>query len=76
MAQPLKMPRMNLADYLYEKRISPPEFGRMIGVTGQAVRQWLRGETHPTAKQVNSIRRVTDGAVLPNDLFPESEAAE
>jgi len=61
---------MKLHLYMEAHRLTPREVGERVGVTTEAVRRWLRGET-PSSTQLRKIYEVTDGIVAPNDFFLE-----
>lgn len=60
---------MRLADYLAENSISPRVFAAQVGVSGEAIRLYLKGARRPRAETINAIRAVTGGAVTANDFF-------
>jgi hypothetical protein len=60
---------MKLADFLSEKNITGPDFGRQIGVSGESVRRYCDGERIPKRSVMVLIFEVTGGLVSANDFF-------
>lgn len=63
---------MKLADYLARNDISRHEFAKQIGVTSEAVRQWLISSTDrmPQRPILARIVEATDGQVTALDFIP------
>lgn len=61
---------MTLSDYLKQHGITQLAFAAKLGVHSSTVSRLCRGETVPEAGLIAAIVRETQGAVLPNDLFP------
>lgn len=68
---------MNLADYLFQNRISDGDFAASIGVDRSSVNRMRRGITRPDWPTVERIIEVTAGAVTANDFItsPHSDEA-
>lgn len=60
---------MQLSEYISSRNLSVQAFANSVGVTPEAVRLWLKRKRTPSSTQVEKIRKVTKGAVKPNDLF-------
>lgn len=61
---------MKLRNYLAGQGLTAADFGRRVGVSMHTVGKWVRGETIPRRDAMQSIVRVTAGAVGPDDFFP------
>lgn len=61
---------MKLHEFLSVRGQTQRAFSLSIGVTQQAVSQWLRGFSTPRPEQMQKIVEVTNGAVTPNDFLP------
>ncbi|MBS7792188.1 helix-turn-helix transcriptional regulator [Roseococcus sp. SDR] len=61
---------MTLSDYLKQNGITRFAFAARVGVHASTIGRLCRGETAPEASLLAAIVRETQGAVLPNDLFP------
>ncbi len=59
---------MTLDDWLSNNKVSAEQFGRSLGVTGEAVRNWRSGKRFPETMHVEAIIKATNGAVTANDL--------
>ncbi len=59
---------MDLASWLTEQNKKAEQFGRELGVSGQAVRRWCSGERMPDATTIESIRTATNDQVTVQDL--------
>ena len=59
---------MTLSQYLEQKGLSPEAFGERIGVAGQSVRRWLKGE-HMRTDVAARIVRETMGAVSAAEIL-------
>ena len=59
---------MKLGTYLRKNGIPQSEFARILGVTQQAVANWVSGERFPRRAHLILIHRKTDGAVTPRDF--------
>jgi len=65
-----------LSIYLTKHKITQIEFARALGVTQQAVCNWLSGARTPRPAQMLKILKATDGLITPNDfLSPEPKEA-
>jgi hypothetical protein len=60
---------MKLADFLSERSISVPEFGRRIGLSAESVRRYCDGHRIPKRSVMSKIFEETGGAVAANDFF-------
>ena len=60
---------MKLSEYLENQGLSQEGFGRLIGVTQQAVERYVSGARVPRPEVIRRIVDATDGAVEPNDFF-------
>lgn len=67
---------MNLASYLEAKNLSPAEFGAKVGVGGEAIRCYIRGDRRPRDKVMRAIIAETDGAVTANDFYAAEPAPQ
>lgn len=65
---------MTLADYLRANGLTYMEFGRRIGTTHEAVRRYAIKGRVPEPPILRTIMRVTEGAVRPDDFFPDPPA--
>ena len=59
---------MKLSDFLSERGISGPEFGRRINVSAEAVRRYCESRV-PKPNVMRKIVLETDGMVTANDFF-------
>ena len=62
---------MNLETWLIKEHLTKKGLGEMIGVTGQTVGHWIKGETEIGVDSIWKIYEVSNGEVLPHDLRPE-----
>lgn len=53
---------MKLAQFLHEKKLTQAEFANKLGITQQAVSQWING-TRPQYPYMLSVHDVTKGKV-------------
>lgn len=60
---------MLLEHYLTKRGLSHIQFAKSIGVSGEAVRRYLKGERMPTPSVMSKIIDATHGKVTPNDLY-------
>jgi len=60
---------MHLKDYLSDQNMTQAEFAELLGVTHQAVNQWLRGRRFPRRELVVKIEKITGGNVKPSDWY-------
>jgi len=60
---------MKLASYLNKTGITQAQFARLIGASPGAVNRWLAGNRKPSLGQLQAIRRVTRGDVMPEDFY-------
>lgn len=58
-----------LARYLEAKKISVPEFAKLIGVHRTSVIRFLDGTRKPALGTAQRIHSVTKGKVKPEDFF-------
>lgn len=58
---------MQLRDYLQLEGETARQFSKRIGVTIHAIRKWVRGERVPRPRTMVKIRKLTKGAVTPDD---------
>jgi hypothetical protein len=62
---------MTLNDFMEKNGVTCASLADQLGVTRQAVYFWLTFQRTPSARYMAQIARITDGAVMPNDLiFP------
>lgn len=66
---------MRLKTYLEVMKISPAEFGEMVGASEPGVLKWARGDRVPRKEAMRKILEVTDGAVGPSDFFERAPSA-
>lgn len=67
---------MTLTEYLAQQELDAARFAEKIGVSGEAVRRYARGERFPRKAIMRRIVEVTGGAVGPQDfLYQGDEAA-
>ncbi len=60
---------MKLGTYLRKNRTTQAEFARRLGVTQQALSNWISGERFPRRGHLIRIHQETDGAVTPRDFI-------
>lgn len=60
---------MTLEDYLDDQDMTQREFAELLGVTHQAVNQWLRGRRFPRRELIVKIEKITGGKVKPSDWY-------
>jgi transcriptional regulator with XRE-family HTH domain len=63
---------MKLRDYLKSNKISARAFGDLIGVCELSMHRYVTGKRVPTASVMQKVLENTDGAVTPNDFFPQA----
>ncbi len=54
---------MNLHEYLFYKRLSASDFGKICDLSGSYIASLLRGDLEPSDKTLRIIERVTKGKV-------------
>jgi DNA-binding transcriptional regulator YdaS (Cro superfamily) len=59
---------MTLGHYLQRQKLTPLAFARLIGVSDESVRRYVRGRV-PESDIMRRIIRTTAGRVMPNDFF-------
>lgn len=59
---------MTLSEWLREPKKSAEQFGKELGVSGQAVRRWCSGERMPDAEMIERIVGATSGQVTIQDI--------
>ncbi len=59
---------MTLKEFLHEHRLSNAAFGRLTGVSREAVRMWADGERFPSRENMKQIRAASAGMVTANDF--------
>lgn len=63
---------MQLAEYLFRKKIKQTEFARRVGVSRVHLGEILRGRRRPSIGLAKKIEQATDGDVSKEELlFPE-----
>lgn len=71
---------MTLNEYLAQNSLTQSNFAERIGVSSEAVNQWVKGVRSPRPKSILDIERETDGAVSFHDWHApeptEREAAQ
>jgi transcriptional regulator with XRE-family HTH domain len=60
---------MRLAKYLTEKSLTSVDFAKKIGVSGESIRRYLRGDRRPSPEVMKRIARRTNGEVTANDFY-------
>lgn len=60
---------MQLDQYLKEKDLTNAAFGRLAGLTRQAVQRYRTGERIPEQSEMTKIFEATEGRVTPNDFY-------
>lgn len=61
---------MDLKTYLKRKKITPSEFGRMLGLKSRAsVPRYISGERKPDADIMAKIKEITKGAVTADSFY-------
>lgn len=65
---------MRLTDFLEDYDGTDAEFAEAIGVSAQALSRYRLGKRRPEWDVLDRIRRVTEGAVTPNDFLDAVEA--
>jgi DNA-binding transcriptional regulator YdaS (Cro superfamily) len=63
-----------LSDFMAANKISYTAFGRLIGVTGPAVENYVKGRRTPRPAIMARIRAVTGGAVVADHFTPPDSA--
>lgn len=71
---------MRLSDWLRGRDLDPPkprmtnaEFARLIGCSESLVSQYCDGTVWPGREKMNTVVRVTGGAVTANDFLQAAE---
>lgn len=65
---------MKLKTYIRSKKMTPAEFGKLMGASEGGVVKWIHETRIPRPKQMLQIAELTGGLVMPNDFyFPENE---
>jgi len=59
---------MKLSDFLADRNIGVPEFGRRIGVSAETIRRYCDEGRVPKPIIMRRIFAATDGLVTPNDF--------
>jgi DNA-binding transcriptional regulator YiaG len=62
---------MKLKKYLKLKSMTYEQFAKEINCHKTAVFFWVTGRRIPNGANMDLIRKITDGAVEPNDFFSE-----
>lgn len=60
---------MKISEYISKKGISIENFAEQLQVTHGAVCHWIKGRNKPSEEMINSIYKITDGKVTPNDFY-------
>ena len=61
---------MRLGTYLERKKITPAEFGRLLGLKSRAsVLRYISGERKPADDIMAKIKKVTKGAVTADSFY-------
>ncbi len=67
---------MKLADYLYQYRMTPTQFGRLLGVTSRStVHRYVNGDRIPEPRTLQKINHITNGKVMLDDFLDDSMPA-
>ena len=67
---------MNLHDWMWRSDLEAVEVAKSLGVSRQAVNQWLSGATRPSAETLAKLEELTDGAVTARDFVRLTDARE
>ncbi len=62
---------MRLDTYLQKHDLTQEQFAVLVGVTQNAVSQWISGQRCPRPQYLKNIANVTKGRVSANDFLPE-----
>ena len=62
-----------LEKYLQEQGISQVEFARRMNVSESCVSQWITRRRTPRPEYMAKIKRITEGAVTPDDWIKTYE---
>ncbi len=62
---------MKLCDYLKSQKITAADFSKKIGVSSVSIHRWLVKKSIPRPDQMARIFEATDGAVRPEDFYPD-----
>ena len=65
---------MTLKDYLTKHKLSPGEFGKLIGRARQSVHRYIHGERFPDRATLEQIAQITGGKVTANDFVGMSHS--
>lgn len=65
---------MTLHDWMWASDKEAVEVAGILGVSRQAVHQWLSGATRPSAAVLAKIEDMTDGAVTARDFVEVRDA--
>lgn len=66
---------MHLSDYLSKKKLSPAEFGDLIGKHRTTVVRLCSGTRRPDIDTIQKIHEVTDGKVRAEDFYERAARA-
>ena len=66
---------MRLNEYLDQNSMNQSAFAKRVGVTAEAVSQWISGVRSPRPKNILQIERETNGAVSFHDWHQNDNAA-
>lgn len=67
---------MNLHEYLFYKRLSASDFGKICDLSGSYIAALLRGDLIPSDKTLRIIERVTKGKVTHKTYNAPTELPE
>ena len=65
---------MTLHEYLETRSLTQSAFAERIGVSSEAVNQWVKGKRIPRPEFIRGIECETEGAVAAADWFREAPA--
>lgn len=67
---------MHLKKFMQRKELSTADVAQALGVTMFSVQRYLNAGRIPDPRIIVEIWKLSDGAVTPNDWFPEVSQAE
>jgi transcriptional regulator with XRE-family HTH domain len=65
---------MTLKEYRALHKLTVLAFSRQLGVRHSTVLRWEDGSVKPSTKLIARIREITGGAIMPNDLYPDTKS--
>jgi len=67
---------MKLEHYLDTYQLTRGKFAELLGVSGQAVDNWINGKRYPRGRTAGRILDITKGEVTPNDFYPLTQSKQ